>query len=638
LTVPFSDSSSEIVRRCSVKNDNNLKDSSLSQSKTLIALNVLLQTLNEARDLLQAIRADKAGHGEIARLFEQIRKDIDDANERAASETIRIGILGGRGSGKSKLANALMGKDLLPESAIIFCTSLPTTIRVSSVKEQTALVVESETKEHNYAERNISYEAMRERLSSLCKESENPGNCKKIASITIEIPQKILEGKEIVDVPGFARGNPLHQAFAERYAKHYCDVCLVLLNNPESVQIGKLEGLEALTRTFTDRVNSTIFIINKCDAASPKDLTHLRSLVEGQFDTRPVIFEVSAKNTLIGSGDQYQFVGLLGHLSYLTARRILVLVLAVLGRLIANFTSLIDLCNLGGEELAEFLRHIEGLRSRIDQRLKEFRDGLRANALVGNEAPRIDRDVLGMDLPPFGLRPNEYAEALVNRVLERSDRVEQAVQECQAKIYQSFTARFEEGLADIGKEVSDALKQFEEKFNVRSSVETPKVIDNYPRKQFNPSSIERLRPPPYRLWYEGKFPGVLTRDIKFWLSPVTVSVGFFSFQLRLPIGLPTGVKSEQEMFHEFQDTILPAAVTNLKDYIFNSLHEFVGYLDESYAGAINKYAEDWKKNLKDYSERVNAAKVITSKETVDQIRRFIDHLRQFQGTVSSLMN
>jgi energy-coupling factor transporter ATP-binding protein EcfA2 len=206
-------------------------------TRTTKAIQILNNVYLQTTSLLNAFNASKAGgHAQLEELFEQIRDDLNDAKKRSETETIRLGILGGRGSGKSSLANALMGDSYLPESAIIFCTSLPTTIKYSG---KNYLRIESELQEYSYEGLDISNSDIKNHLRKICKESENPNNEKKISKIIIGLPQGILDGKEIVDLPGFTKGNPLHQAFAERYAKHYCDVCLVLLRNI-GCQVSKL--------------------------------------------------------------------------------------------------------------------------------------------------------------------------------------------------------------------------------------------------------------------------------------------------------------------------------------------------------------------------------------------------------------
>jgi hypothetical protein len=118
------------------------------RNKTIQALEILSKVSLRTNALLNSISAPNTGYSKLEELLEQIRADMDDAKARVFSETMRLGILGGRGSGKSTLANALMGDNYLPGSAIIFCTSLPTTIKYS---KSLTLEIVSELKENTYS-------------------------------------------------------------------------------------------------------------------------------------------------------------------------------------------------------------------------------------------------------------------------------------------------------------------------------------------------------------------------------------------------------------------------------------------------------------------------------------------------------
>lgn len=319
-------------------------------NETYKSLDILQKSQDSVSNLLQSLNANNSGFKEIQELFEHIRNDEKDVNERVRAERIRIGILGGRGSGKSTLANALIGVPILPESAIIFCTSIPTSI---SYSENYQLNINSDFSEYKISKKNVTVDEMRETLLKICKESENPENTKRINEIRIGVPSKTLDSKEIVDVPGFTRGNPLHQKFAENYAKYYCDICFVIISNPDAIQIEKKEGLEALIHCFCNRLDSTVFIINRCDESSPTDIAYLRNkflnmlrIKTQDSNVSPLIFELSAKNTIQCQGSEFEFRKLLDHLIFLSSRKSVVLAKAYLERLITNFSLLRELCNL----------------------------------------------------------------------------------------------------------------------------------------------------------------------------------------------------------------------------------------------------------------------------------------------------
>ncbi len=569
-----------------------------SVPRTVAALNALRDAEVAATVLLSNIsKANEAGHVEIGKLLSQIREDIDDAKKRSETETIRVGILGGRGSGKSTLANSLMGDDYLPESAIIFCTNLPTVIRYSTIHW---LDLKSDLAEYNYCEKNIPKDEMKKLLAEICKESANPDNVKKISSIMIGVPQMRLDGKEIVDVPGFTKGNPLHQAFAERYARHYCDVCLVMLNNPESIEIGPHQGLEALARLFAERLDSTLFIVNKRDECSEIDIQYIKSLFHRQLDGRtPRIYEVSSKNSLRRNGPEYEFKELLDHLSYFSNRRALVLARALLERLISNFSSFNALCQLTAGDLSTLHRDISGLLEDFDHYRKNLETNLRQHLASGG-VPQIDASLLELPQNPLGLSPLEYANELVAKVRGQAGKLDEFVQEHQALIYRSFNERFEEEIAVFNGKLEERVREFEAKFGITSYIQAPKVENGFTIPSFNPESIERLKPPPLRVWMERTLPKILVREIKFWTTPVSISLGGF---LSLKIGIPIGLKSSRETVLEIQAGIPEQAVCIMNEYLYEALDNFVAQLGEVYSGGIARFAEDWRFKLLDYAEK-----------------------------------
>ncbi|MES1242178.1 MAG: dynamin family protein [Acidobacteriota bacterium] len=607
-------------------------ESSTVIPKTLAALNVLANTKTAAKELLNGIKANEADHIEIRKLIAQIREDIGDAEKRSLTETIRIGILGGRGSGKSTLANALMGDEFLPESAIIFCTNLPTMIRYSP---SYWLDVKSELEEYSYSEKNISKDQMKKILNRICKESENPDNAKKISSINIGIPQKILDGKEIVDVPGFTRGNPLHQAFAERYAKHYCDVCLVMLNNSESIEVGNHQGLEALAKIFAERLESTVFIINKRDECSENDIKYVKNIFRRHLaGHEPLIYEISSKNSLKKNGDQYDFQNLLGHLSYLSTRRTLVLVRALLERMISNFTSFKDLCRLTADELESLLKDISSLlKNDFDHYKKSLDTNLKRHRIVSGGVPQVDVSILDLPQNPLGLSPYEYADQLVNEIRSQTGKLDELVQHQQASIYRSFNVHFEEEIAIFSRKLQEKVRGFEAKFGITSSIEAPKMGNGFKIPSFDPSGIERLKPPPLRLWLEKKLPKILVRDIKFWKKPFSINLGYIGVDL----GIPIGVKSTRDMVYEIQENIPAEAVTVMNEYVFAALNDFVSQLDQAYSGAIEQFEKAWEHRLHDYADRIQIAKSITSEEIVSKVDDFIGELRRLHANISILM-
>jgi len=600
------------------------------KNQTQRSFGLLGDSQERVSNLLKSLNAEKASYKEILELFERIQEDEKDVDERVQAERIRIGILGGRGSGKSTLANALMGVSILPESAIIFCTSIPTSI---SYSEDYRLDVRSDLPEYNFSKSNVPADVMKETLLKICKESENPENTKRIHEIRIGVPSKTLDGKEIVDVPGFTRGNPLHQAFAERYAKHYCDVCFVIISNHDAIQIGNHQGLDALVHCFSTRLDSTVFIINRCDESSPEDIAFVRKRLLGLIikktqdeNAAPLILELSAKNTIQQSGNEFEFRKLLDHLIFLSSQKTVVLVKAYLERIITNFSLLRELCSLSENNLNTLEKDINSLLNvEFNAYKQNFLSHLEKDQLGDEELslpgiPQISLDYF--DLPsPLGNGAYEYAENLAQSLREQTKILDDFIQENQAVIYDRLNTRFEKQVEKFSRILQEKVNDIELSFGIKTSIESPKIDRAIPTQCFNPTEIERLKPLPMRVWVEKSFSrdSVLTRDIKFWKSPLSLKLGW----LTLNLGIPVGTISITEKKMEIQKKLPEEAVSIMNAYVHSALDEFAAQLFSSYKKSLEKYFNEWENTLKTHKSRIKAAKLLTSTASLKSIDEFI---------------
>ncbi|MDY6781311.1 MAG: dynamin family protein [Cyanobacteriota bacterium] len=599
------------------------------------ALDILNNIKAEVTQLLEQLNAQETGYLSIKELLDKIFEDITDATQRIAEETIRIGILGGRGSGKSTLANSLMGNDLLPESAIVFCTSIPTTIRYS---RQYKLEVCSQLKTFNIDRKNISPDEMRSILNDYCKESNNRNNEKKITKISIGVPSRTLESKEIVDVPGFTKGNPLHQAFAEQYAKYYCDVCLVLVNNFESIEINSVEGLTALTKTFENRLDSTVFIINKCDQSSDSDIDYIQQELSRYLKGENFhFFRVSAKNSLMRSGDAYDFTDLVGYLGYLNSRKIVILVKSLLERLISNFTAFRELCHLSNNDLGILLKDMNEL---LDKDFNVYSSELRAR--VSKDSVLDNDSIPSLDITEFDL-PNvmgtrgllEYSRKLAESLsIQSNEKASTFAQKYQANIYKRYNEMFE---AEVEKFIQDMrlrISEFESKFGISSLIQIPKAGNIFHLRQFDPNQIERLKPSQFRIWLEEISPSALNREIKFWTAPISITSGLLDIKISLPIGL----RQPLERTKETREGLSKQAIELINEYLFEALNEFVCGLNDAYNASLDNFLENWEKNIQSYIQHIEMAQSITGDSSLRKTDEFIETMNELYVQVSTLLN
>lgn len=593
--------------------------------------------LNQVKEVtnkfFSSINYDTAAYQSISRVINQIDQDISDAITREAEGIIRIGILGARGSGKSTFANALMENYYLPESAIIFCTTIPTTIRY---KRQAYLEIESEIQENSYKhqfteEENFS-EIIKEKLNSVCKESNNPENIKKITHIDLQLPVGLLDGKEIVDVPGFTKGNPLHQTYAIRYSKYYCDICIVLINNAESVEFENCEGIAAYQRIFNDRTDSTIFIINKCDACSDQDIQYLQKTFL-QILPSANIFQISAKNILSNEGQQYQYHKLLDKLFLLTNRKTYVLAYSLLERLIANFSSLRDLCALSSENLSNLENDFDNLLNiEFDAYFQTLQTEMAIEYTVPKELPMINID--SFNIPPsIGIiGPNDYINKLVSALNEQSKAiVNESIQTFEANFFNDFISRFDQQIGRFNCQIQKKISEFEYQFGVKTEIQSPK-LDCLPNIcMFDPSKFDMLKPNGFKLMLEKYLPGFLVRDLQFWKPPMNISVGPFSINL----GIPIGIKTNKEMLDAKSQIVQENALRIMNACIYESNNSFVNEIYKSYNSLCESYQKEWKTRLLNYRGKISAAKVLTSSETINSINNLINIYKGFLGPLKT---
>lgn len=603
-------------------------------SRTEHALRILDQVEAQLAPLVGLLQRTAGGFVPITSAFDQISEDLADGRRRRVEEVIRIGIMGGRGSGKSTLANALLGSRLLPHSAMMFCTGIPTAIRYSA---SPSLDIESGILEHEYHKRDIPLSELQSVLASVARESENRSNSKQVTSIRVGFPEKWLVGKELVDVPGFTKGNPLHQSFAEKYAKHYCDVCFVLINNAESIEVGPHQGWEALAKIFSDRTDTTVFIINKCDQADDADIQFMKESFATHFQGRkPEIFEISSLNILNQNGDLFRYHDFLHYVTSLSTRQSLILVQAILGRLLANFTSLRELSGLSNDRLDKLSDQIRTITQNDFPRLyKDLVNQLKMRDALSANIPVVDLSEFDLPANTLGLSPYEYATDLVESIKSQIPALDQIVQQQQASIYSAIIAKFERCTREFGLCLRAKLSEFEAHFGVTTSIQEPHLQQVFPRTEFNPSRIERLKPTTLRLWVERILPNsLLGREVQFSSRPINVSLGIIEIGFPVPVAL----KSRKDVSAKIQREIPAQAVALMNEYIHSSLDAFVRQVAKSYDVAMKSYRQEWLRQLREYANRVEAAKPLGTTTNLKALDSFVSRVGAAYDEVARLQH
>jgi len=156
----------------------------------------------------------------------------------------------------------------------------------------------------------------------------------------------------------------------------------------------------------------------------------------------------------------------------------------------------------------------------------------------------------------------------------QTDKLDDFIQQYQANIYKEFNTRFENQINEFNQVLRGQVREFESKFNITTSITPPKVENVFRIPDFSPSKIERLKPLKIQLWFAKILPGVLIRDVRFWQTPVSISIGPLSVKL----GIPIGVENTPEGIRRIQQDVPEQAIQIMNEYLYDTLNRFVDAL------------------------------------------------------------
>jgi Dynamin family len=122
---------------------------------------------------------------------EQDRVQLATLRDRLADTRLRVAVVGEATRGKSTLINALLGEAVLPAGGTPV-TTVVTTVRYGQDPHVQVCFLAGHEEAHPLAA-----------LSDLVTEAGNPGNRRRIASVTVYAEAAVLAaGAELVDTPG----------------------------------------------------------------------------------------------------------------------------------------------------------------------------------------------------------------------------------------------------------------------------------------------------------------------------------------------------------------------------------------------------------------------------------------------------
>jgi hypothetical protein len=174
---------------------------------------------------------------------------------KLVAEEFNLAVLGEFKRGKSTLANALIGADLLPV-AVVPLTSVVTSIRHGP--EPRACVYHLDGR---------SVQVSPSELDSYTTERGNPENTKAVERIEVEVPTKLLPpGVRLVDTPGVGSVYETNTAATLEYLPQV-DAALFVLGADQPVGEAELGFLHRMRQ----HVEKLFFVLNKIDLLTPEE-------------------------------------------------------------------------------------------------------------------------------------------------------------------------------------------------------------------------------------------------------------------------------------------------------------------------------------------------------------------------------
>ena len=178
-----------------------------------------------------------------------VRRDLEASLERLREERANLVVLGEFKRGKSTLANALVGAEIVP-TGVLPLTAMVTAIRHGPVPRVVVTFESGERREIGEGQ-----------VADFATEAGNPGNVRGAKLLTIELPAPLLAaGIQLVDTPGigsiFAHNTETALAFLGQV-----DAAIFVLAADQP--LSQTEG--ELIQTAAARIPQIFFVLNKLD-------------------------------------------------------------------------------------------------------------------------------------------------------------------------------------------------------------------------------------------------------------------------------------------------------------------------------------------------------------------------------------
>ena len=227
--------------------------------------------------------------GELAALgTDRDREQLAALLDRLDAARLRVLVVGEAKRGKSTLVNALLGRDLLP-SGVTPLTAVTTTVRYGDDERAEVRFLDGHDEKHPLAV-----------LSDLVTERGNPGNRRRIASVTVYVAAPVLaDGVELVDTPG--TGSVFEwDTQAAHEALRSMDAAVFVLTADPPVSASERDLLEQVARLSV----RTFVVLNKADHLDEPGLAEALEFTQrvlGEAGHPGRVYPMSARAALDGA-------------------------------------------------------------------------------------------------------------------------------------------------------------------------------------------------------------------------------------------------------------------------------------------------------------------------------------------------
>lgn len=200
----------------------------------------------------------------------ELRAPLQALVDRATSPRFEIAVFGRVSSGKSSLLNWWLGRSLLP-TGITPVTAVPTRI------------VGSETVRVRVERAHGPWiEVPVDDIAGYVSEQHNPGNAKRVLSVTLAAPSARLKGGiQLVDTPGLGSLATAGAAKTLEYLPQ-CDLGVLLIEAGAPVSPDDLD----VARALLDGGSDLIIVLSKADRLAESDLEQALEYASGQFEAQ----------------------------------------------------------------------------------------------------------------------------------------------------------------------------------------------------------------------------------------------------------------------------------------------------------------------------------------------------------------